>query len=65
MTLQADAAPSGLLGRIFPVARPLSMLPERIQRAIRLEQQRAEQLIGWVQLAIVLVFGALYAASPK
>ncbi len=65
MTLQVAAGSPGLLGRIFPTARPLSMLPERVQRAIRFEQQRAEQLIGWVQLAIVLTFGALYAVSPK
>jgi adenylate cyclase len=54
-----------VLGRIFPAARPLAALPDRVARAIRFEQQRAEQLIGWVQLAIVLTFSALYAVSPK
>src|SRR5579862_4033441 len=65
MTTPADAPATGLLGRIFPAARPLSELPERVARAIRLEQQRAEQLIGWVQLVIIATFAVLYAASPK
>jgi adenylate cyclase len=61
----AGAAAHGWLGRIFPAARPLSDLPERVMRAIRLEQQRAEQLIGWVQLFILASFAVLYAVSPK
>jgi adenylate cyclase len=65
MTIPADAAASGLLGWIFPAARPLSELPERVARAIRLEQQRAEQLIGWVQLGLLALFAVLYAVSPK
>ncbi|MBI3512723.1 MAG: adenylate/guanylate cyclase domain-containing protein [Proteobacteria bacterium] len=65
MTVPAQASAPGLLGRIFPAARPLSDLPERVARAIRFEQQRAEQLIGWVQLTILLTFAVLYALSPK
>jgi adenylate cyclase len=47
-------------------ARPgKSTLPERVQLAIRAEQDRSENLIGWIQLAVILVFAALYFLSPK
>ena len=65
MTISAQVPASGLLGWIFPTVRPLSDLPERITRSIRLEQQRAEQLIGWVQLGLLALFAGLYAVSPK
>ncbi|PKA39932.1 adenylate/guanylate cyclase domain-containing protein [Rhizobium sullae] len=37
----------------------------RIQSAIAREQQNGEILIGWVQAAIILVWGLLYAVSRK
>lgn len=40
-------------------------LPERVRNAIRHQQDRSEILIGWIQLAVVLTFGTLYAVSPK
>lgn len=40
-------------------------LPERVRNAIRDQQDRSEILIGWIQLAVVLTFGTLYAVSPK
>jgi adenylate cyclase len=40
-------------------------LPERIKEAIRLQQDRSEILIGWIQLFVVVTFGTLYAVSPK
>ena len=40
-------------------------LPERVRNAIRDQQDRSEILIGWIQLAVVLTFGTLYAISPK
>jgi adenylate cyclase len=42
-----------------------STLPERVRRAIRDEQDRAERLIGWCQMALVLFFAAFYVAAPK
>ena len=42
-----------------------SVLPARVQAAIRAQQDASERLIGWIQLAIVSVFAVLYAASPK
>ncbi len=40
-------------------------LSARVRQAIAAEQDRAEIAIGSVQLAIVVVFGVFYAASPK
>jgi adenylate cyclase len=40
-------------------------LPERVRRAIRRQQESGEVLVGWLQLVIVVVFAALYAAAPK
>lgn len=40
-------------------------LPERIQNYIRERQDASEIVIGWVQLAVVIVFGLLFAVAPK
>ncbi len=40
-------------------------LSGRVRQAIAAEQDRAEIVIGAVQLAIVVAFGIFYAASPK
>ncbi|MGQ0662382.1 MAG: adenylate/guanylate cyclase domain-containing protein [Pseudomonadota bacterium] len=40
-------------------------LPERVRRAIAVEQQRGEVLIGWVQMGVVVTFASLYAFAPK
>ena len=42
-----------------------SRLPERVRHIIRLQEERSERLIGWVQLALILTFGLLYGLSPK
>ena len=42
-----------------------SALPERVRAAIRLQQDRSEIMIGWIQLFVVLVFGMFYFVSPK
>jgi adenylate cyclase len=41
------------------------LLPPRVQATIREHEDRAERLIGWIQLVIVLTFAALYFLSPK
>jgi adenylate cyclase len=54
--------------RVFGAAgaeAPMAALPERVQSAIRREQDRSEILIGWIELAVVVVFGALYGLSRK
>ena len=40
-------------------------LPARIRDQIRDQQDKSEILIGWFQLAVVLIFGTLYLVSPK
>jgi adenylate cyclase len=40
-------------------------LPERVEAAIRSEQDRSEILIGWIQLAVITTFAMLYFISPK
>jgi hypothetical protein len=42
-----------------------SRLPQRVEEAIKAEQDRSENLIGWIQLAVILAFAALYFVSPK
>ncbi|WP_419903202.1 adenylate/guanylate cyclase domain-containing protein [Kiloniella sp.] len=40
-------------------------LPERVLNAIHDQENQTEQLIGWIQLAVVSIFGTLYLLSPK
>jgi adenylate cyclase len=50
-----------LLGRDFQD----SILPERLRNSIQDQQERSEILISMIQLAIVFIFGLLYAIAPK
>jgi adenylate cyclase len=49
--------------RLF--AAPIQDLPARVRDVILREQDWSEILIGWIQLAVVLTFAALYYLSPK
>ena len=40
-------------------------LPDRVVRTIKGEQDASEHLVGWFQLAVVILFGFLYSISPK
>lgn len=40
-------------------------LPERVRTAIIQQENRSEQLIGWIQLGVVVTFASLYALAPK
>ncbi|MPY71885.1 MAG: adenylate/guanylate cyclase domain-containing protein, partial [Alphaproteobacteria bacterium] len=51
----ADIVPASLYDR----------LPDRVRRTILAQQSASEVLIGWVQLAVVGLFGALYLIAPK
>lgn len=42
-----------------------SALPSNIRSAIKHQQDGSERLIGWIQLAILTSFAALYTAAPK
>ncbi len=44
---------------------PEAGLPERVKAAIREQENATERLISWIQLGIVIIFGTLYAISPK
>ena len=39
-------------------------MPGRIRRTIAARQVESERLIGWIQLAVVISFAALYAIAP-
>lgn len=54
-----------LLNRLLLEEDDTQGLPPRVVDAVRARQDASERLIGWVQLALVLVFGALYVAAPK
>lgn len=45
--------------------REHAMLPAPVRAAMAEQQDSSEILIGWIQLAVVVGFGALYAISPK
>lgn len=45
--------------------RAPAALPARVRNAIRVQERSSEILIGWAQLAIVVIFGSLYALAPK
>lgn len=40
-------------------------IPARVRAEIDAREARAERLIGWVQLAMVLFFAALYSLAPR
>ena len=42
-----------------------SRVPQRVHDDIRRQQDRSEQIISYVQLAIVLIFGALFVVAPR
>ncbi len=55
---------SGLKRRLFG-AEATARMPERVAANIRQEQERSEILIGWVQLAGVVMFAVVYTIAPK
>jgi adenylate cyclase len=48
-----------------PETTDTKRLPERIVKAVLSQQDASERLVSWFQLAVVMVFGLLYAVSPK
>jgi adenylate cyclase len=41
------------------------MLPDRVRRAIRIQEDVTERLIGGVEFASCSTFSSLYAVAPK
>jgi adenylate cyclase len=56
-----------MLRRLIPpaVSVPAESLPARVRRTIARQEEDSEKLIGWVQLAILIVFTVLYTVAPK
>ncbi|MEM7445320.1 MAG: adenylate/guanylate cyclase domain-containing protein, partial [Pseudomonadota bacterium] len=46
-------------------AAPDKRLPSRVFEVIRRQEEASERLIGWVQLALVVLFGTLYSIAPR
>jgi adenylate cyclase len=64
----AQVATRGRLARLIPIRTAEAvavLLPQRVNDAIRKQQDDSERLIGWIQLTVVVTFGALYALTPK
>ncbi len=57
----------GILFRLTGInlANPEHLLPERARAQLAQSRREAQILVGWVQLGIVALFGALYFAAPK
>lgn len=55
---------TGLLRGLFGAASE-SDLPPRVRQRVREQQAASEILAGWIQLAVVLFLGLLYAVAPK
>lgn len=50
----------------FILGEPVAgRLPARVRDRIAAQQQQSEKLISWVQMALVLLFGTLWAVAPK
>ncbi|MBI3454092.1 MAG: adenylate/guanylate cyclase domain-containing protein [Rhodospirillales bacterium] len=65
---QTGTAISGLiraLGELVSGATDRVTLPERVRRAIAVEQRHSEVVVGWVQMGLVLTFATLYSVAPK
>ena len=48
-----------------PETTDTKRLPERIIKAVLAQQDASERLVSWFQLGVVMLFGLLYAVSPK
>ncbi|MGH6952935.1 MAG: adenylate/guanylate cyclase domain-containing protein, partial [Alphaproteobacteria bacterium] len=48
-----------------PSAAGTPSLPPGVRAAIEQQQDASERLIGWIQLGVVLTFGALWTLAPK
>lgn len=56
--------PNSLFSHLGSTA-PEKGLPVRVLDVIRRQEESGERLIGWVQLGLVVMFGALYSIAPR
>jgi adenylate cyclase len=57
--------PSSLFRHLGLPARETMSMPARVAELVVKEEESSERLIGWVQLAIVSTFAALYMIAPR
>lgn len=62
---QTGAGAGSRWSDLFHLRRKRKQLPRRVRDAIRQQQEYSEVLVGWIQLAVVVAMGALYALAPK
>ena len=63
LTRQTDLARQGDVA--LPATGGAAGVPLRVRAEIAARETEAERLIGWVQLAMVLFFAALYSLAPR
>lgn len=57
--------PTSLFRHLGLRERELASMPARVRDLVVAEEEQSERLIGWVQLAVVLMFAALYVVAPR
>jgi adenylate cyclase len=60
----ATSIPTLFRGRLFRRLPPAE-LPARVAKRIEAQEAASEILVGWIQLAVVVGFGAVYLIAPK
>lgn len=61
-----DSGPQVTSARSLPdKGIAVRQLPARVWERIARQQEASEELVGWVQLSVVIFFGSLYLFSPK
>lgn len=61
----AVSLPGSLFTQLGEREREQTAMPARVRDLVLAEEWRSERLIGWVQLSIICIFGALYAIAPR
>jgi len=66
MTAPTDEAPRNPIARMLTALRggTAPVLPARVREDVARQQDRSEQIISVVQIAIVLIFGGLFLLAP-
>jgi adenylate cyclase len=51
--------------RVAILGPPPPAVPDRVEAAVRAEQEGSEIVVGWVQVAAIVTFSFLYTLTPK
>jgi adenylate cyclase len=60
-----DVSIAARIAEFMPTRFKSEPLPDRIQALIQAREEEGERLIGWVQLALVATFAALFYLAPR